>query len=228
MAIASSSRHRSPSPAQDEYSLPSDYKPYVPVAKRRAQLASQLGSRSKRVKTAEEIVQEVEERKAEEDEGEREREKARRERTLLQAAQEVKERRALEGECSVEQFELLLIHVDADKSVVELREEKEAALLEDMERAQKKLAGAQEIAQGTTWTESLKTTWRPPRFIRDMSELEGQIAREKNHIIAEGEGIPPPINNFEDMKIPKPILDHLRKSGIKKPTPIQIQGIPTA
>lgn len=30
------------------------------------------------------------------------------------------------------------------------------------------------------------------------------------------------------MKIPAPILSYLRSKGIKKPTPIQIQGIPTA
>ncbi|ORX38391.1 P-loop containing nucleoside triphosphate hydrolase protein [Kockovaella imperatae] len=220
MAVASSSRPGESSPRResggeedDEYALPSDYKAYVPVAKRRAQLASQLGSRSKRVKMSDEVVKEMEEKKQEEDEEEKAREKARRERTLLQAAQEVKEKRAIE---------------DASKTAGQLAEEKEMALLKEMERAQKKLAGAKEIAEGTVWTESLKTTWRPPGFIRDMSEEEWQAVREKHHIIVEGEEIPPPITNFQDMKIPKPILEHLKRNGIKRPTPIQIQGIPTA
>jgi ATP-dependent RNA helicase DDX41 len=30
------------------------------------------------------------------------------------------------------------------------------------------------------------------------------------------------------MKVPKPILDYLQAKGIKRPTPIQMQGIPTA
>ncbi|KAK6910852.1 hypothetical protein I203_104886 [Kwoniella mangroviensis CBS 8507] len=213
-------RGRLPSPgggADDEMALPEDYKPYVPVAKRRAQMLSQLGSKRetvKKVKTAEELEKEVEKelREQAEDE-ERAREKARRERTLLQAAQEVKERKALE---------------DALKSAADKEAEKEALLLAEMERAQKKLASAQELAQGTVYTESLKTSWRPPHYVRNMSDEEHQVVRDKLHIITEGDEIPPPIPHFADMKVPKPILDYLKSKGIKKPTPIQIQGIPTA
>ena len=61
-----------------------------------------------------------------------------------------------------------------------------------------------------------------------MTEDQLQEVRETNHIIAEGDEIPPPIDNFTDMKIPKPIIDYMKGNGIKKPTPIQIQGIPTA
>lgn len=122
--------------------------------------------------------------------------------------------------------------------------EQEAQLLAELERGQKKLAGAKEIAEGKVWTESLKTTWRAPKFIRDMSEEEHQAVREEYHIIAEGDVIPPPITNFtvrmaittsvnrtlnsQDMKIPKPILDYLLTKGIRKPSPIQMQGLPTA
>ena len=140
--VAVSGRQRLPSP---EDGVRSDYKAYVPVAKRRAQLLSHLGSKhAKKVKTVEEFDREVADAEEElEEVEEREREKARRERTLLQAAQEVKERRAIE---------------DAAKSAAEIFGEKEAALLKEMERGQKKLAGAQEIAQGTSYTESLKTS----------------------------------------------------------------------
>ncbi|KAK8854645.1 hypothetical protein IAR55_003384 [Kwoniella newhampshirensis] len=211
-------RGRSPSTAKEEedFSLPSDYKPYVPVAKRRAQMLSQLGTRhqAKKVKTAEELEKEMEEElKEQAEDEERAREKARRERTLLQAAQEVKERKAME---------------DAQKSAAEREAEKEAALLAEMERAQKKLAGAQELALGTQWTDSLKTSWRPPYYIRDMTEEELQAVRDKHHIITEGDNTPPPIQHFADMKVPKPILNYLKTKGIKKPSPIQIQGIPTA
>jgi ATP-dependent RNA helicase DDX41 len=69
-------------------------------------------------------------------------------------------------------------------------------LLAELERGQKKLASAQEISQGTVYTESLKTSWRPPKFIRDMSDLDHDTVRMENHIIAEGLRIPPPITNF--------------------------------
>ncbi|WVQ79777.1 hypothetical protein IAT38_001877 [Cryptococcus sp. DSM 104549] len=212
-----SSRRRSPSPSQDDgFEVPADYKPYVPVAKRRAQMLSTLGAKhqAKKVKTAEELEKEMEqELKEQEEDAERAKEKARRERTLLQEAQEVKERRAAE---------------EAKMSAAEREAEKEAALLAEMERAQKKLAGAQELAQGVSWTKSLPTSWRPPHYIRDMSEEEQQEVRDKYHILCEGDALPPPIPHFADMKIPKPILNYLKAKGIKRPTPIQMQGLPTA
>jgi ATP-dependent RNA helicase DDX41 len=77
-----------------------------------------------------------------------------------------------------------------------LEAEQEANLLAELERGQKKLAGAKEIAEGTVYTESLKTTWRAPRFIREIPELDHDMIRMENHIIAEGMNIPPPITNF--------------------------------
>ncbi|RXK42320.1 ATP-dependent RNA helicase DDX41 [Tremella mesenterica] len=217
--VAALSPRLTPSDSDQEHdvdALPTDYKPYVPLKKRRADLLSQLGKhKAKRVKTTEEIEAEEEHhrRESERDADEREKEKTRRDRTLLQAAQEVKERKAKEN---------------ADKSAAELAAEEEARLLADMERAQKKLAGAKEISQGTVWTDSLKTTWTAPWFIRNMSQEEHEAVRDKYHIICEGDNLPPPVQNFVDMKIPKPILDYLLNKGIKKPTPIQIQGLPTA
>ena len=120
-------------------------------------------------------------------------------------------------------------------------------MLAELERGQKKLAGAKELAEGTTYTESLKTTWRPPQFIRDLTEIDHEALRQEYHIITEGDDIPPPISNFavsrlsrlaelvgpsltelQDMKIPKPILEYLHTKGIRKPSPIQMQGLPTA
>jgi ATP-dependent RNA helicase DDX41 len=104
MVIASSSR-RAPSPAQHDdidYDLPADYKPYVPVAKRRAQLKSTLTGKQQQAKrpkvSADELHRELVIPQVEEDEEEKAKEKQRRERTLLQAAQEVKEKKALAGE----------------------------------------------------------------------------------------------------------------------------------
>jgi len=89
----------------DDYALPPDYKPYVPVAKRRAAMMASLGVVGKRptkkLRTAEDEAYEAELRKreleTEKDREEREREAARRDRTLLEEAQEVKRRKELEG-----------------------------------------------------------------------------------------------------------------------------------
>jgi len=98
MVSTSNGRTRSPSPNSGAgYVIPEDYQPYVPVAKRRKQLLNKL--EAKKNNTTEEVQKEREVREREEiDHEQREREKLRRERTLLQQAQEVKERKALEGE----------------------------------------------------------------------------------------------------------------------------------
>jgi ATP-dependent RNA helicase DDX41 len=97
-----------------------------------------------------------------------------------------------------------------------------------MERAQKKLQSAHELATGATFTESMKTSWRSPHYIRNLSPEEQQAVRDKYSIIVEGNNPPPAIEHFTDMKIPKPILKYLLDKGIKRPSPIQIQGIPAA
>ncbi len=51
---------------------------------------------------------------------------------------------------------------------------------------------------------------------------------EKHHIIVEGEDSPPPIENFTDMKVPEVLVKFLKSKRITNPTPIQLQGIPTA
>eukprot|EP00326_Haptolina_ericina_P003414 CAMPEP_0181206348 /NCGR_PEP_ID=MMETSP1096-20121128/20985_1 /TAXON_ID=156174 ORGANISM="Chrysochromulina ericina, Strain CCMP281" /NCGR_SAMPLE_ID=MMETSP1096 /ASSEMBLY_ACC=CAM_ASM_000453 /LENGTH=538 /DNA_ID=CAMNT_0023297237 /DNA_START=42 /DNA_END=1655 /DNA_ORIENTATION=- len=102
----------------------------------------------------------------------------------------------------------------------------EATILQSIDQGFKPLMSVQELATGVTYTESMATGWRPPAHVRNMSEEELQAIRDKWHILVEGEGIPPPIKSFKDMRFPDPVLNALRDKGIKKPTPIQIQGIP--
>ena len=83
-----------------------------------------------------------------------------------------------------------------------------------------------ELAKGVVYTEPLKTGWRPPRYIREAPESKHERIRKKWHILTEGENIPPPVKTFQEMKLPKPVIDELKKKGITHPTPIQIQGIP--
>lgn len=60
-----------------------------------------------------------------------------------------------------------------------------------------------------------------------MSERRHERVRKKLHILVEGEGVPAPLKNFGDMKLHRGILQGLSNKGITKPTPIQVQGIPT-
>ncbi|KZT20249.1 DEAD-domain-containing protein [Neolentinus lepideus HHB14362 ss-1] len=204
---------RSPSP-NNYYDLDEPYEPYVPVAQRRqARLAklSSLGAATDKEKAQRE-QQEADEREDEEREEERRKEKARRERTLLMEAQEVHTRKAAE---------------DAQKTDVERAEEKDAEILAAI-AARRKLASDLELAKGIQYTDPLKTSWRPPKYIRDRSAEENRRIRDKYHIIVEGDDIAAPIEHFTDMKIPEPLLKFLKSKRIFMPTPIQLQGLPVA
>ncbi|XP_006458335.1 hypothetical protein AGABI2DRAFT_216865 [Agaricus bisporus var. bisporus H97] len=203
---------RSPSP---QYNLDDDsYEPYVPISQRRqeklAKLSS-LGVTAGRHK-AKHIQEEQEEREDALKEEERRREKARKERTLLFEAQEVQKRKAAE---------------DAKKTEGEKAEEVDQEILEAI-KSRRKLISDLELAKGIQYTDPLRASWRPPRYIRERTLEEHEKLRDKYHILVEGEDVPPPIEHFEDMKIPDPILRHLKSNRIITPTPIQLQGIPAA
>jgi len=89
------------------------------------------------------------------------------------------------------------------------------------------LVSAQEHAKGIRHEEDLPVTWRPPRHIRDRPESYHEQLRKKWHILVEGTKPPPPIRSFKDMRLPQAAIDALRAKGILRPTPIQVQGIPT-
>ena len=111
-----------------------------------------------------------------------------------------------------------------DRKVEILKEEEDFLQLDD--RDTKLLIPVKQRALGETFTEALRTSWRPPAHIRYMAEEESQAVRDEWHILVDGEEIPPCILRFKDMKFPRPILDALKDKGILKPTPIQIQGLP--
>lgn len=130
--------------------------------------------------------------------------------TLLKEARELREKEALH-----------------QKPEEEIRAEEERKILE-AHAARRKLASDMELAKGISYTEPLKTSWRPPGFIRSRSEAENEKIREDHHVLVGGDDVPPLIGNFRDMKIPPCIIEYLGSKGIKKPTPIQMQGLPTA
>ena len=88
------------------------------------------------------------------------------------------------------------------------------------------LKSHKELAKGIEYNHSLETGWKPPLRYRKRSEERRQKAREKYHIICQGDALPPVIPNFQDMKLPQAILRVLEEKGIHKPTPIQMQGLP--
>ncbi|KAL6776987.1 hypothetical protein ACKKBF_B19755 [Auxenochlorella protothecoides x Auxenochlorella symbiontica] len=83
-----------------------------------------------------------------------------------------------------------------------------------------------ELAKDIKYTQVMKTGWKPPLKYRLTSEDEHQRVRDHFYIICEGHHLPPPIPAFEDMRLPPSILRYLADAGIKKPTPIQMQGLP--
>ncbi|ORZ12062.1 P-loop containing nucleoside triphosphate hydrolase protein [Lobosporangium transversale] len=119
------------------------------------------------------------------------------------------------------------VNAEEQKTDAQRAMEEEAKILAAVTE-RKQLASVEEISKGIVYRDPIKTTWRPPRHVREMTEEQLAAVRQKYHIDAEGEDIPPVIKAFRDMKFPKPVLDYLKNKGIKMPTPIQMQGLPVA
>ncbi|KAL8106365.1 DEAD-box ATP-dependent RNA helicase 35-like [Apium graveolens] len=82
------------------------------------------------------------------------------------------------------------------------------------------------VAQSLQYNEPVPAGWKPPLAIRNLSRKDCETIRKKHRILVEGEDIPPPISNFEDMQIPEPVLRKLAEKGIVQPTPVQVQALP--
>lgn len=112
------------------------------------------------------------------------------------------------------------------ESAMERQLKEEEKILESV--AEKKaLMGVAELAKGIQYEDPIKTSWRAPRCVLNLSAERHERVRQKLRILVEGEDIPPPCKTFREMKFPRGILAGLERKGIVKPTPIQVQGIPT-
>jgi len=117
---------------------------------------------------------------------------------------------------------------EEDKGALQ-RKEEETRILREANKVQKNsLQAASERAKGVEYAKSLPSTWTCPRYILEQGEDAWNKIRKEWHMDVEGTNIPPPCKRFQDMKFPKPILDVLTKKGIKRPTPIQMQGLTVA
>lgn len=110
----------------------------------------------------------------------------------------------------------------------EQKEAEEERRILEAHASRKKLASHAELARGIQYTEPVRRSWAPPRFVQERREGKNEALRQQYHVLAEGERIPPIIANFRDMKIPECVIAHLAKKGIQTPSPIQMQGLPTA
>ncbi|KAL1137704.1 hypothetical protein AAG570_009400, partial [Ranatra chinensis] len=112
------------------------------------------------------------------------------------------------------------------ESAMERQLKEEEKILESV--AEKKaLMGVAELAKGIQYEDSIKTSWSPPRCVLSLGQGRHDRVRKKLHILVEGEDIPPPLLSFAEMKFPRGMIAGLQAKHIIKPTPIQIQGIPT-
>lgn len=181
-----------------------DYVPYVPLKERRKQQLHTLG----RLNFAQQEEEESKSDSDEEEEIDDDQYGRKSNISLLDQHNELKKKAEARKESALEK------QLKEEEKILESVAEKRA------------LMGVAELAKGIQYEEPIKTGWKPPKYILELSEMRHERVRKKNRILVEGDEIPPPIKTFKEMKFPKGILNALKKKGISKPTPIQMQGLP--
>ena len=63
-------------------------------------------------------------------------------------------------------------------------------------------------------------------FCRSLDEVV--LFRQNSEITVKGDGIPNPIQSFEEGNFPNYVMNGIREHGYDRPTPIQAQGWPIA
>jgi ATP-dependent RNA helicase DDX41 len=93
----------------------------------------------------------------------------------------------------------------------------------------KDLKTVEERALGVRYTSRMPSTWRPPRLLDNVTDDVMNALREHHLIDVDGLDIPPLAERFEDLRLPEALTRHLVVDmRIRKPTPIQMQGLPVA
>lgn len=238
-------RQRQAEQQQDDTPKPDDdYVPYVSVADRKRKEQEALleasvmqddrKSRAKRRKQAyaalsgdKDTAKRIEEESDEDQQQQQEDDNAsRNEEQQGEPAEEENEQHAqslLEAAAALQST-----HTDAERKDLQ-RKEEEARILKEASKVQTNaLQAASELAQGVVYTEPMPSTWTVPRFILAQGEAVWEKTRKEWHMEVEGVDVPPPLKRFKDMKFPKPLLEALDEKKIKRPTPIQMQGLPVA
>lgn len=107
----------------------------------------------------------------------------------------------------------------------ERQRREEMAMLQTVTR-ERALMAAAELAKGVRYERPLKSSWRPTYHVRHRAESENDRIRKEKDIFVEGQNIPPPCLKFEEMRLPKTIINELERRDIKKPNSFQMQGLP--
>jgi len=126
--------------------------------------------------------------------------------------------------------------LEQHKELQEVAEEKKETMAEKQKKEEEEilarigeataLKGVAELATGVVYTESIKTSWKAPSYILSLPQARHHRVWKKYGIDVDGDDPPPPLKTFEDMKLNPSIINGLRDKNIKKPSPIQMQGIP--
>ena len=101
--------------------------------------------------------------------------------------------------------------LEQHKELQEIAEEKKESLAEKQKKEEAEilariaettaLKGVAELASGVTYTESIKTSWTPPRYIQSLTMARHRRVWKKYCIEVDGDNPPPPLKTFEDMKL---------------------------
>jgi ATP-dependent RNA helicase DDX41 len=202
----------------DDYQEVNDYEEYIPLKQRKSVAELARRKRARVPETEDAVFNNTLSKSEQEKEGEVVEPAIKREQpvSLLDQVRHAQDAAVADGRG------LQASESDAQKAL-------EEDLLKQVMSIQKNaLNSASEVATGLKFTESIKTDWRPLRRVRALTAADQIALRAKWHILVEGEDVPPPCGSFEDMRLPMPIIEALSAKGIKRPTPIQTQGLPVA
>lgn len=91
---------------------------------------------------------------------------------------------------------------------------------------QKALMAAKELANGVIYSKNIDSGWKPSLNVRIVDSKSADSIRSSLNIAVDGENVPAPVNKFKDLRLPRSILNTLKKKKIEAPFKIQIQGLP--
>merc|ERR1719343_605640 len=216
MAVAGSRYKRRLAEIEEEDKPPeldpeedNDYQDYVSIKTRKAMRKEKLTSvrQRERKEEVEKVIQETVQA-----------EKKRRgvANSLLAVSQKLRQEEELNRE-SREEAEVAAIEKEEENILDQVQMQMSTPLMSVRERA-----------KGIVYTERMSAIgeWRPLKKYRDMPEEDRTAIREKFFIEVNGEDIPAPCKKFEEMRLPKGLLEGLKLKGIQRPTQIQMQGLP--
>ena len=192
-------KRKSDSPDGSDTDSSGEFKPYIPVLKRRQMEREKF-----------QLIKSVQDRKAAEERG-------------LGAPEETvnKSRVSLLDQHS----DLRKLAAKSNETKLDQQKEEEQRILKSLEES-RALMSVGELAKGVQYSTPLVTSWSPPRYTQLWDKEKQDRIRAKHFILVDGDRVPCPLLSMRDMKFPKCILQAMRRKGIKHPTPIQMQGLP--